>query len=99
MRRQIFDPFFTTKELKGSGLGLWVSKNLVMDHHRTFVFELPPAKEQAEPRSKCFFPWAAWLRTTSKVTPPEPPSSPGAKSFDARLVTEFPIHRRPATRF
>jgi PAS domain S-box-containing protein len=29
---QIFDPFFTTKELKGSGLGLWVSKALVLKH-------------------------------------------------------------------
>jgi two-component system, NtrC family, sensor kinase len=29
---RIFDPFFTTKELKGSGLGLWVSKALVTNH-------------------------------------------------------------------
>ncbi len=36
--QQIFDPFFTTKELKGSGLGLWVSRNLVMKHKGTIRF-------------------------------------------------------------
>lgn len=34
----MFDPFFTTKELRGSGLGLWVSRNLVMKHSGTIRF-------------------------------------------------------------
>jgi signal transduction histidine kinase len=38
VRKQMFDPFFTTKELKGSGLGLWVSKNLIMKHEGTIRF-------------------------------------------------------------
>ncbi len=38
VRKQLFDPFFTTKELKGSGLGLWVSKNLIMKHNGTIRF-------------------------------------------------------------
>lgn len=35
---RMFDPFFTTKELKGSGLGLWVSKILVLKHGGTIRF-------------------------------------------------------------
>jgi signal transduction histidine kinase len=37
-RERLFDPFFTTKGLKGSGLGLWVSKALIVKHHGTIRF-------------------------------------------------------------
>jgi signal transduction histidine kinase len=33
VRQKMFDPFFTTKDLKGSGLGLWVSRRLIARHH------------------------------------------------------------------
>lgn len=32
-RRRIFEPFFTTKEATGTGLGLWVSAEIVVKHH------------------------------------------------------------------
>jgi two-component system, NtrC family, sensor kinase len=33
VRRNIFEPFYTTKELKGSGLGLWLSMGIISRHH------------------------------------------------------------------
>lgn len=38
VREKIFDPFFTTKELKGSGLGLWVSQRIIAKHHGVIRF-------------------------------------------------------------
>jgi signal transduction histidine kinase len=32
VRRRIFEPFFTTKETTGTGLGLWVSEEIVLKH-------------------------------------------------------------------
>jgi signal transduction histidine kinase len=34
-RQHIFEPFFTTKETTGTGLGLWVSSEIIAKHHAT----------------------------------------------------------------
>lgn len=38
IKEKMFDPFFTTKDLRGSGLGLWVSRSLIAQHHGTIRF-------------------------------------------------------------
>lgn len=38
VQKKMFDPFFTTKELKGSGLGLWVSRSLIAKHKGSIRF-------------------------------------------------------------
>ena len=38
VQHSMFDPFFTTKSLKGSGLGLWVSRSLILRHEGTIRF-------------------------------------------------------------
>ena len=56
VRTQMFDPFFTTKELKGSGLGLWVSKNLVMKHSGTIRFRSSTRKGASGTTFEVFLP-------------------------------------------
>jgi PAS domain S-box-containing protein len=33
IRERVFEAFFTTKEVTGTGLGLWVSKEIIVKHH------------------------------------------------------------------
>jgi PAS domain S-box-containing protein len=42
-RRHIFEPFFTTKETTGTGLGLWVSSEIIAKHNATVQVASRPA--------------------------------------------------------
>jgi two-component system, NtrC family, sensor kinase len=56
IQKMMFDPFFTTKELRGSGLGLWVSKNLVMEHKGSIRFRSSTQPEHSGTTFEVFLP-------------------------------------------
>jgi signal transduction histidine kinase len=43
-RLRIFEPFFTTKESTGTGLGLWVSSEIIVKHNATVRVVSRPAE-------------------------------------------------------
>jgi signal transduction histidine kinase len=44
VRRRIFDAFFTTKETTGTGLGLWISSEIIAKHKGTVRVRSCPAE-------------------------------------------------------
>lgn len=58
VRQRIFDPFFTTKGLKGSGLGLWVSKSLIAKHNGAIRFRSSDREGQSGTTFAVFLPIA-----------------------------------------
>jgi len=56
VQAQMYDPFFTTKELKGSGLGLWVSRALIVKHGGTIKFRSSTRKGASGTAFEVFLP-------------------------------------------
>jgi signal transduction histidine kinase len=54
-RRRIFEPFFTTKETIGTGLGLWVSGEIISKHNATVRVASRPAEAAKEKQSGTVF--------------------------------------------
>lgn len=60
VRKRIFEPFFTTKESNGTGLGLWVSSEILEKHRGQMLVRSRQAKYRGDPSGtvfSLFFPW------------------------------------------
>ena len=55
VREQVFDPFFTTKGAAGTGLGLWVSQEIMARHSGALRLRTRPAAEDREGGCGCVF--------------------------------------------
>jgi PAS domain S-box-containing protein len=74
-RRDLFEPFFTTKADAGTGLGLWITKNIVEKHHGTIRFR---SRTSAMEHGTAF---SIFLPSNEQI------SSPGiSQAEDARIV-------------
>jgi signal transduction histidine kinase len=54
-RERIFEPFFTTKETTGTGLGLWISSEIIAKHHGTVRVASRPAGDRSQKHSGTVF--------------------------------------------
>jgi PAS domain S-box-containing protein len=54
VKRRIFEPFFTTKEATGTGLGLWVTLEIVQKHHGTIAVRSRSAGSEGRPSGTVF---------------------------------------------
>ncbi|HEY9139087.1 MAG TPA: ATP-binding protein, partial [Terriglobus sp.] len=75
VRQRIFEPFFTTKEANGTGLGLWVSAEILEKHRGTLlVRSRQPAYrgDRSGTIFSIFFPWDGVPRGPRIVQPAAP---------------------------
>ena len=61
--KRIFDPFFTTKGIGGTGLGSWVSKEIVDRHHGRLNVRSLQRPEGSGSVFRLFLPFDAVSRT------------------------------------
>ncbi len=83
VRRRIFEPFFTTKEATGTGLGLWVSDEILKKHRGTIVVRsrvAGPLHASAGTVFRVFFPLDGVPRKMVVMRPNGWPAAPSLAS-------------------
>jgi len=73
-KRRLFEPFFTTKGEKGTGLGLWVSREILRKHQATLRVR---SRQLAEKSGTAF---SIWLPTGSELAEGKWKHDPGPSS-------------------
>ncbi len=79
VRQHIFEAFFTTKESTGTGLGLWVSQEIVLKHHGLIRVRSRSAAPQGAPEQK-------GSGTVFEIFLPDETPSVAASSYSAGKV-------------
>jgi signal transduction histidine kinase len=80
VKEKMFDPFFTTKDLRGSGLGLWVSKTLISKHYGTIRFRSSQRAGSSGTTFEVFLPLGGLHPHSVVVTPAEETALQSVKS-------------------
>jgi signal transduction histidine kinase len=84
---RIFDAFFTTKADMGTGIGLWVTRELVEKNRGTITVESGDLDHGMRTRFRVCFPLASTKTADSLTTPalltPDPTSAPDSTSSSA----------------
>jgi signal transduction histidine kinase len=54
--KKAFEPFFTTKGLSGSGLGLWISQEIIVRHKGKLRFKTSQGSDRSGTTFSLFLP-------------------------------------------
>ncbi|MDE1175277.1 MAG: PAS domain S-box protein [Edaphobacter sp.] len=80
--RQVFEPFYTTKGTTGTGLGLWVTQQIIARHGGHIALRSSQTAERHGTVFSIFLPYgveasAGWSGDNGKTVPPGGPGSSG----------------------
>ncbi len=78
LRNRLFEPFFTTKSDVGTGLGLWITRNIVEKHHGTIRFRSRTGAKDHGTAFSIFLPTSFSKKNRDESQTQEPKQAAGA---------------------